>query len=168
VKKTDFSSMPCPLARALEIVGDGWTLLLLRDALFFGATRFDEFRRHLDIPTNVLTARLRHLVERGVFERHRAPRGNSLHEYRLTPKGEELWNALAALLEWGNRWTTDEQLRPLQLVHADCGVDLASRSTCSHCGRPVTADQIWVSAPVPQPTGARSTRSRRRSSPQDS
>lgn len=95
-----------PIDRAIEVVGDRWSLLILHEALFRGTTRFGEFNRALRIPTNILTRRLQALVEAGVFERVSAPQGRSLHEYRPTVKGQHLWPVLAAFLDWGTEWLT--------------------------------------------------------------
>ena len=89
----------CALARALEIVGERWTLLIVRDA-FYGVRRFSDFRDHLGIPRAVLTDRLNLLVEQGILERSVGASGRD--EYALTPKGQRLWPAMWSLMSWGN------------------------------------------------------------------
>ena len=135
--------MPCPIAQSLELVGDWWTLLIVRDAFFFEATRFEEFRRRLGIPTNVLTNRLQSLVDHGILERHAAPQGRSPHAYRLTTKGEALWPVLAALVEWGNEWALDDETDPIVLVHRACGTPI-SGSRCLTCNEMPPREQIDV------------------------
>ena len=136
--------MPCPIAQSLEVVGDWWTLLIVRDALFFDVSRFDEFRDHLGIPTNVLTNRLQMLVDHGVLARLDNPRGRSTHEYRPTPKGQDLWPVIAALVEWGNRWNDYDETIPLRLTHERCGTKLQS-SDCPTCRRRVGLSDVTLS-----------------------
>ena len=97
---TDYPRQSCSLARTLEIVGERWTLLILRD-LFFGVRRFTDLQRHLDIPRAVLTSRLNALVEAGVVERR--PYSAGRDELHLTECGEELWPSVHALMQWGER-----------------------------------------------------------------
>ena len=99
---TDYPGQSCSLARTLEIVGERWTLLILRD-LFFGVRRFTDLQRHLDIPRAVLTSRLNALVEEGVVERRPYQAGRD--EFVLTACGEELWPAVHSLMQWGDATT---------------------------------------------------------------
>src|SRR5689334_23473414 len=98
----DYERQDCAIARALEAVGERWTLLIVRDA-FFGVQRFSDFQAHLDIPKAVLSDRLAGLVEDGVLERVPDPEHGGRNLYRLTAAGRELWPALHALLAWGDR-----------------------------------------------------------------
>jgi DNA-binding HxlR family transcriptional regulator len=98
-----FAEMNCGIGQALEAFGDWWTLLIVRDA-FLGARRFADFERSLGIAKNVLTARLQHLVEHGIFERADVGREGERYEYRLTPKGDALLPVLTALREWSDEW----------------------------------------------------------------
>jgi DNA-binding HxlR family transcriptional regulator len=104
----------CSVARTLEIVGDRWTWLVIRDA-FLGLTRFAEFRSSLGIAPNVLADRLNRLVEHGIFERRPYGMHPGRHEYRLTEKGSELFVALNALRQWGDRWLCPEPMRLLRV-----------------------------------------------------
>jgi len=136
MRRTSFAADPCPIARSLELVGDWWTLLILRDAIFFGTSRFEEMRRSLGIPTNVLTGRLVSLVEHGILERREVPLGRSPHEYLVTPKGRDLWPVLVAFAQWGRRWAGPaDDLWNLQFVHTTCGTALAAGRACACCGR---------------------------------
>ena len=99
--RRDYDGQVCSIARALELVGERWTLLILRDA-FLGLRRFDEFQESLGIARNVLTDRLKNLVEAGIFERVRYSERPERYEYRLTPMGRELNVAVAALRQWGD------------------------------------------------------------------
>lgn len=98
---------PCPVARSLGCFGDPWSMLILRDA-FYGMTRFDEWERSLGIAPNILTARLKALVEDGLLERHRYSERPPRHEYRLTDAGRDARSVLFALLAWGNRHLAPE------------------------------------------------------------
>jgi DNA-binding HxlR family transcriptional regulator len=131
MKRRSFEDMNCSVAQALEIVGEWWTLLILRDA-FVGIRRFDDFQARLGISRNVLTTRLDALVEHGILRREpysdRPPR----HEYRLTDKGRGLWTVLHALREWGDEWIVGNENASVVLVHEghECHTDLH----CSECG----------------------------------
>jgi DNA-binding HxlR family transcriptional regulator len=102
MKRTSFEDMNCSLARALEIVGEWWTLLVLREA-FLGARRFEELQDRLGIARNVLTARLKALAKHGVLERRRYQERPARHEYVLTEKGRALYPVIVTLLAWGDR-----------------------------------------------------------------
>src|SRR5438309_1100324 len=109
----DYEGQNCSIARALEVVGERWTLLIIRDVLL-GLHRFDEFQASLGIARNVLTDRLNRLVDEGVFERVLYSERPDRHEYRLTPKGRELNVALTALREWGERHAPGTRRRTLR------------------------------------------------------
>jgi DNA-binding HxlR family transcriptional regulator len=127
--RTSYATWPCPIARTVDVVGDPWTLLILREALFFRAARFADFQEALGIPTNVLTDRLRQLVDEGVLAKRPTAVGRSPHEYHPTAKGAELWSVLASILAWGNRWKTDSSLAELPLRHRRCQTRIYSE----HC-----------------------------------
>jgi DNA-binding HxlR family transcriptional regulator len=139
--RTDFSEWPCSIARAVDVVGDGWTLLLVREA-GLGIRRFEHFQRHLGIGRNILTQRLQHLVDEGVFERVPYQEHPPRHEYRLTRKGHDLWPVLAALMAWGDRWEGDGKGKPVQLHHRSCDHDMHAVVTCSECGEPVRLREV--------------------------
>lgn len=100
VKRADLSHAPCPVARSLDLIGDWWSLLIIRDALE-GVRRFTAFQHSLGIARGMLAERLRMLVERGIFETVPASDGSAYREYRLTPKGEALHLVVVALRQWG-------------------------------------------------------------------
>ena len=149
--------MNCSVAAALEILGEWWTLLVLRDA-FLGVRRFEDFQRRLGIARNVLTTRLQTLVAHGVLERRRYQERPERFEYRLTDKGLDLYPVLLSLMEWGDRWTGPEAGPPLVVVHRACGYESAPRLVCDHCGEPVAARDMqpvtgpgWNAAEEPPP-----------------
>jgi DNA-binding HxlR family transcriptional regulator len=138
MKRTSFAGMNCSIARTLEIVGEWWTLLILRDA-FLGVRRFEDFQGRLGIARNVLTDRLHTLVEHGILERHRYQERPERFEYQLTEKGLDLHPVLFSLLRWGDRWTAGVEGPPLVLEHQSCGHEVAPIMVCPHCREQVTA-----------------------------
>ena len=110
--KRDYTGQDCSIARALEIVGERWTLLIVRDA-FLGRTRFEQFQESLGIARNVLADRLNRLVDEGIFERVPYSERPLRHEYRLTAKGRELNVALTGLRQWGDKYLNDRPPRRL-------------------------------------------------------
>jgi DNA-binding HxlR family transcriptional regulator len=126
----DYERQDCSIASALEVIGERWTLLIVRDALF-GVRRFSDFHAHLDVPKAVLSDRLSSLVEHGILERRPDPEHSGRHFYELTEAGRELWPVLNALLVWGdrNRYPSGSLFR-----HATCGTELDERAACPACG----------------------------------
>jgi DNA-binding HxlR family transcriptional regulator len=115
---------PCPIARALEIVGERWSLLILREA-FMGQRRFNDFERQLGIARNILSTRLKHLVERGVLSREASREDARQIEYRLTPMGKALFPVLVSMAQWGTQWAPCAETA-LELRNADTGAPLTS------------------------------------------
>lgn len=136
--KSDYSAQECSLARTLEVVGERWTLLILRDC-FFGLRRFTDLQRHLGIPKAVLTVRLDRLVSAGVLERREYRPGR--HEYQLTDKGLDLWPALHALNAWGNANLAPHGPRSV-FTHLRCGTALAAGGFCPECRRVPDAGEV--------------------------
>ena len=116
MRRTSFAGMNCSVAGALEIVGEWWTFLVLRDA-FLGVRRFEDFQRRLGIARNVLTARLQTLVSHGILERRLYQVRPERFEYRLTDKGLELHPILVSLMQWGDKWGGVAAAPPMELVH---------------------------------------------------
>jgi DNA-binding HxlR family transcriptional regulator len=128
-----YEEQSCSIARSLEIIGERWTLLVVRDA-FLGVRRFDDFQRSLGIARNVLAARLGRLVDEGVLERRRYQERPERFEYRLTDKGLGLWPVLVHLLRFGDRYYPDAGGPPMMLHHRDCGGELTDHLVCAKCG----------------------------------
>jgi len=141
MRRASLAQLPCPIARTLDLVGEWWTLLIVRDALF-GARRFDEFKT-TGIADNVLTARLKRLVDAGILERRQYQSRPNRFEYVLTDKGRALAPVVAALRYWGTEWTTGEDQSP-RLMHAACGHDAAVGFACADCGRTVAMQEIQI------------------------
>jgi DNA-binding HxlR family transcriptional regulator len=140
-----YDSQVCSIARSLEVIGERWSLLIVRDALFAGATRYSDFQRSLGIATNILKTRLDSFVETGIMRRHRYSEQPALYEYLLTDKGRALAPALVALSAWGDRWATDGE-PPILYTHSVCGAGIAQQTVCAHCGR--VDDPIEIQATI--------------------
>jgi len=125
---------PCSIERSLEIIGDRWSILVLRDA-FRGVRRFDDFRRGLDIARPVLADRLRKLVDAGVLERRRYSDHPPRFEYWLTAMGVELSPILVALMRWGDTYLAGDSGPPTVLVHGTCGHELDQSFVCWSCNQ---------------------------------
>jgi DNA-binding HxlR family transcriptional regulator len=143
VRRTSLAEMPCPVARTLDVVGEWWTLLIVRDALL-GARRFEDFKA-TGIADNILSARLKRLVEEGVLERSRYQERPDRYEYVLTDKGRALGPVIQALRGWGRRWTSGEDRSPAP-VHTACGHEPVLGYSCPSCGRPIAPDEIRLSS----------------------
>jgi DNA-binding HxlR family transcriptional regulator len=138
----------CSIAGALSVVGEKWSLLVLREA-FLGVRRFADFHRTLGVPRAVLTDRLATLVQEGVLARipYQAEGERQRHEYRLTDKGRDLYPALVALLTWGDRYLADEGVAPLELQHRECGAPVRLELVCGAGHSVAGAREV---RPVPQ------------------
>jgi DNA-binding HxlR family transcriptional regulator len=137
-----YDNQVCSIARALDVVGERWSLLIIRDALFAGVTRFNDFQHNLGVATNVLTFRLESLVSAGIMERRRYSDHPVQYEYPLTEKGRDFAPALIALTEWGDRWASPDG-PPVLYQHAGCGGAVHSEIVCATCG-PVAAAEVSV------------------------
>jgi DNA-binding HxlR family transcriptional regulator len=135
VERKSFAAMNCSVAQCLEVVGEWWSMLIVRDA-FLGVTRFERFHERLGVSRNVLTERLNHLVERGVLERVLYCERPARHEYRLTDKGRDLWPVLTSMRQWGDRYAAPGG-PPIELVHRSCGHLASAEIVCSACGDPM-------------------------------
>ncbi|MGW4272015.1 winged helix-turn-helix transcriptional regulator [Streptomyces seoulensis] len=138
-----YEGQDCSLARSLEVIGERWTLLIVRSALL-GTTRFDGFLSHLDIARNVLSSRLNRLVEHGILERAPYQDKPVRHEYRLTPAGRDLTRAVVALMQWGDRNLPQELGPPRRADHLGCQGTVEVELHCSHCGRAVHDEEVAV------------------------
>jgi DNA-binding HxlR family transcriptional regulator len=140
MQRTSFRDMNCSVAQCLEVIGEWWSMLIVRDA-FLGVTRFDDFAARLGISRNVLNERLGHLVDAGVLDRVPYREHPPRYDYRLTDKGRDLWPVLTAMRQWGDRWEAPEGA-PVDLVHKECGHVTTAVPTCSACGEPLTARDV--------------------------
>ena len=139
----------CTIGRTMEILGERWSLVVLRE-VFNGVRRFDDMRRHTEIPRQVLTNRLAGLVEAGILRRHpyREPGARERHEYRLTERGLDLYPVLVAIAAWGDRYLADLEGPPVEFAHRDCGERVALRLQCAG-GHDLPSPREVVTRPGP-------------------
>ena len=146
VERKSFAGMHCSVAQCLEIVGDWWTLLIVRD-VFMGVLRFEEFQQRLGISRNILIQRLTSLVEHGILEKIRYSDHPPRYEYRLTATGRDLWPVLDAMRQWGDKYAAPDG-PPVKMIHTSCGHVAESVMTCSCCGEPLALrDMTAISGP---------------------
>ena len=129
----DYPDQLCSVAGALEVIGERWTLLIVRDVMY-GKRRFGQIQRSLGVARNVLSARLQRLVDEGILERRAYQENPPRHEYFLTEKGLDLWPALIALLAWGDRHSAGPEGPPVLIEHKECGGPVSDRGICERCG----------------------------------
>ncbi len=137
---TDYALQDCSLARALEVVGERWSMLIVRDA-FYGVRRFNDFLAHLDIPRAVLTARLHSLVAAGVLRKEQYQESPVRYGYVLTEAGQELWLPIYVLAQWGERHASEGGPRTV-FSHVACGTRLDPNGNCPSCGTAVAPADI--------------------------
>jgi DNA-binding HxlR family transcriptional regulator len=140
VSSRTYGQENCSVASTLDIVGERWTLLVLREA-FLGVRRFDQMQQDLGIARNILAARLQKLVGHGILERTQYQERPRRFEYRLTEKGLDLYPAIVSLMQWGDRYLTDGE-PPVRLVHRGCGHPTQPQLACSHCSAPLGARDV--------------------------
>ncbi|MEA2302088.1 MAG: hypothetical protein QOE44_2623 [Solirubrobacteraceae bacterium] len=138
---SDYTGQTCSIARTLELVGERWTMLIVRD-VFLGLRRFEDIRADLGIARNVLSTRLDRLVAAGLLQRapyqERPPR----HEYRLTARGLDLWPVLVELMAWGDRHAPTPDGPPVLLRHRGCGGVLGPGRVCDRCAAVVDRPEV--------------------------
>ena len=148
--KRDYPTQYCSVASTLEIVGERWTILILRD-IFLGIRRFEDMQRDLGVARNILQARLERLIEHGILVKRPYQERPLRSEYRLTEKGADLWPVLVSMLQWGDHYALEGE-RPIILQHRGCGGELDTRRRCVVCGADVS-----VTEALAMRTGARRT-----------
>lgn len=132
----EIGAVTCSIARALSVIGDRWTMLILRDA-FLRTRRFEDFQRQLGVTRHLLADRLKKLVEAGILEKVRYQEKPARYEYRLTEKGLDLYPVVVSLLRWGDRWMAGAEGPPVTLVHKSCGRRMHPALVCPDCGEPL-------------------------------
>ncbi|MFI5957114.1 winged helix-turn-helix transcriptional regulator [Cryptosporangium sp. NPDC051539] len=131
----------CSVARTLSVIGERWTMLVLREA-FMGVRRFEEIQHRTGAARPVLSDRLRQLTEAGILRRVRYAEKPDRYEYRLTRKGVDLYPVIVSLMSWGDQHMDDGNGAPVRLTHRDCEGELSPTLSCGTCGRPVTAHDV--------------------------
>ncbi|ANN68637.1 winged helix-turn-helix transcriptional regulator [Bordetella bronchialis] len=157
-----FTGMNCTIARALDEVGEWWSLLIVRECTQ-GTTRFDEFQRELGIARNVLAARLERLIESGIIERFPLADRANTDGYRLTPKGEALYPVLVALKQWGDDWLAPDGKPPLEMLDKETGEPIERIAVQARNGTPLSFRDIrFAAGPGATSTTARAIANRNR------
>jgi DNA-binding HxlR family transcriptional regulator len=139
----ELEQQPCSLARTLSVVGDRWTLLVLREC-FLGTRRFDAFEQRLGITRHLLADRLKTLVRSGVLNKVAYQQRPLREEYRLTDKGRDLYPVIMSLVNWGDRYMSDENGPPIQHIHRTCGKPLRAQLVCSECAEPLAPHEVLL------------------------
>jgi DNA-binding HxlR family transcriptional regulator len=152
--RTSLADVRCSIARTMDIIGDGWCALILRD-VFAGISRFEQFQQDLGINRKTLAARLDHLVDEGILERRPYSQHPPRYDYLPTEKGADLFPVIAAVMRWGDRWTAGSAGPPALIRHKSCGHHAAAEVICDHCGEPLALDEIRAEAGPGGKTGER-------------
>jgi DNA-binding HxlR family transcriptional regulator len=150
VLRHDYPGQACSLAKSLEVIGERWSLLIVRDVMN-GNRRFSSIQASLGVARNVLSSRLQRLIDEDILERRAYQESPPRHEYFLTEKGLDLWPALIALMGWGDRHSDNPAGPPLQVIHKGCGGPVSDRGICADCGHVLTARDATA---VPGPGAA--------------
>jgi DNA-binding HxlR family transcriptional regulator len=142
-----YSAENCSIARTLDLIGDKWTIPILREC-FFGISRFSDFERYLGCARNLLSARLAGLVDAELLVRsdYQEPGKRKRHEYHLSDKGRELLPVLISLMQWGDRWVADPAGPPVDLKHRDCGSSLSVSITCANHHGDIAVRDVVIEA----------------------
>ncbi|MEM6496856.1 MAG: helix-turn-helix domain-containing protein [Pseudomonadota bacterium] len=140
--RAELSSRTCTIARAAALVGDEWTIMILRE-MFLGNRRFDDFLRQTGMSSHLLSQRLKKLEAEGIISRTAYSQHPPRFEYRLTEMGRDLWPLIICLKQWGDSWLSDGR-PPVKLVHTSCGAVTTPMMTCSECGEPIDARSTAV------------------------
>jgi DNA-binding HxlR family transcriptional regulator len=143
MKRTSFARWPCSIARTMDLLGDWWTPLVLREA-FYGIRRFDEFQYTLGIARNTLTDRLTRLVDEGLLEKQAYQTQPVRYDYVLTEKGRDFFPVLVAMAKWGDRWLSGENGPPITFHHDTCDHDAHAEVVCSSCGQPLNSADTTI------------------------
>ncbi len=141
MKWQDVGEQPCSIARSLSVIGDRWTMLLLRNA-FLGTRRFDDFQAQLGVTRHVLAERLKRLVEHNILKKVPYQDRQERFEYRLTEKGRDFYPVLLALVSWGDKWMDEGRGPPIIYQHKSCGQMMTPSLMCSECHEPLTARDV--------------------------
>jgi DNA-binding HxlR family transcriptional regulator len=140
--RSDYEGQLCSIARTLELIGERWTILVIRE-VFMGRRKFSEMQRSLGVARNVLTARLDRLVDEDILERRPYSERPARYEYFLTEKGLDLWPVMISLLHWGDRHLAAEDGPPMLIRHKGCGGLVDDRGYCSECGKRLNARDAY-------------------------
>lgn len=141
MKQSEHANKHCPISQSLGLVGESWTLLILRNC-FMGTRRFDDFQKELGLTRHVLADRLKKLVSEGILLKKPQKEHSARFEYRLSPKGKGLSPVFMALGNWGNEWLFEKEQQPNAYLHTTCGKDMTPKMCCSECGEALVAREV--------------------------
>ncbi len=145
MKWEEIGDQPCSVARALSVLGDRWTMLILRNA-FMGIHRFDDFQRSLGLTRHVLSERLKRLVEHGILVKVPYVERQERFEYRLTDKGLDLYPIMLSMIQWADKWMDMGLGKPIEFTHKHCGKKMIPRMVCSECDEPIQVKDVRATA----------------------
>jgi len=158
----ELENEPCSVARTLSVIGDRWTLLVLRDC-FMGVRRFEQFEANLGLTRHVLADRLKKLVEADVLKKTPYGEAPVRQEYRLTEKGFDLYPVIMSIVHWGDKHMADERGAPIVHRHKNCGKQMFAQMVCSDCGEELDAREVTVDiGPGFKPSGRTTKKNRAR------
>lgn len=143
MRRTRFDKWPCPIARATDLIGDWWTPIILRNA-FAGERRFEQFQESLGVSRAILTDRLNRLVKEGLMEKVAYSERPMRYEYRLTEKGRDFWQVLAAMWRWGEDWLWEDGKSPMMLIDRDTGEEIVPTTIDANTGEKLDVRKTWV------------------------
>ncbi len=138
MRKSNLSHSTCTVARTVELIGDSWTQMILRE-MFLGSRRFEDLKARTGAVPHVLSQRLKRLEAEAILERRAYSDRPPRHEYKLTAKGRDLWPIIVAMKQWGDTWLGGDGEPPITLTHTECGQVTRPRLVCSACGEPIRA-----------------------------
>lgn len=145
MKWEEIGDQPCSVARTLSVLGDRWTMLILRNA-FMGVRRFDDFQRSLGLTRHVLSERLKRLVEHEILVKVPYVQRQERFEYQLTEKGLDLYPIILAMVQWADKWMDLGMGKPLEFTHKSCGKKINPKVVCSECNGPIHVQDVRVAA----------------------
>jgi len=152
--RTSLEDVSCSIAGTMDVLGDAWTALILRD-VFAGISRFDLLADDLGLSRKTLAARLDELVRKGILERRAYSEHPPRYDYLPTEKGADLFSVIAAMMAWGDRWTAGPEGAPALIRHSACGAVTTARVLCGECGEPLNLDDVTTEAGPGGRTGPR-------------
>ncbi len=143
MRRTRFDTWPCPIARATDLIGDWWTPIILRNA-FAGERRFEQFQESLGVSRAILADRLHRLVKEGLMKKVAYSERPARYEYRLTEKGRDFWQVLAAMWRWGEEWLWEDGKSPVMLINRDTGEEIVPTTIDANTGEKLDVRKTWV------------------------
>ncbi|MGC7096467.1 winged helix-turn-helix transcriptional regulator [Amycolatopsis lurida] len=152
MKRTSFARWPCSIARTMDLFGDQWSPLVLRES-FYGVRRFGDFQAELGIPRNTLADRLKRLTDEGLLEKRAYQDEPVRYDYLLTEMGRDFFDVLVVMSRWGDRWLSGPEGPPVRMHHLDCGHDTHAEVVCAACAKPLDPARVRMRTGPGYPEG---------------